>query len=104
MEEMKICFDKSKLKQISATYGYEAQCRKLLEEMQELKDEVITSLLSGDDNISNIVEECADVVIMIAQIQLLLNLPIGRLNREIKYKIDRQIRRIELAERKGEVK
>lgn len=104
MGEMKICFDKSKLKQISATYGYEAQCRKLLEEMRELKDEVITSMVSDDNNISNIVEECADVLIMIAQIQLLLDVPADMLDHEIKYKIDRQIRRIESAERKGEAK
>lgn len=79
-------YTKSRIRYIADYYGKEAQTKKLIEELSEL----IRALAREDE--ANIMEEIADVEIMIAQIKYLYA---QRCNDIINYKLDRQINRIE---------
>ncbi len=100
---------KESIKKIADTYGYDAQSRQCIEEMAELtkainkfwrkilmcgKRDVVkyddTLLFSEEQN--NIVEEMADVQIMLWQLEYLLNADTSII---IQQKLDRQIQRIE---------
>ena len=104
-----------KIKKIADTYGYEAQSRQCIEEMAELTqainkfwrkqmmcgfvslDEIKTeetenSKLSDEKGYHNLVEEIADVQIMLWQMEYLLNADVTPI---IEQKLDRQLERIE---------
>lgn len=94
--------NKEKIRKIARHYGYDAQSRQCIEEMAELT-QAINKLWRKQGNgqptdkelsdcMDNIVEEIADVQIMLWQMAYLLNsdiLPI------IEQKLDRQLERIE---------
>jgi NTP pyrophosphatase (non-canonical NTP hydrolase) len=75
-----------RINDIADNYGYEHQRIKLIEELGEL-----TSAVARND-IDNIVEECADVTIMIQQVLYLLK---KNTHSTIVSKVERQERRIE---------
>ena len=97
----------NKLKSISEFYGYDAQSRQCIEEMAELTQAINKFWrrplqcgsvrrephgFSDSEEYQNLVEEIADVQIMLWQLAYLLNadvLPI------IEQKLDRQLERIE---------
>lgn len=97
---------KEKIKKIANTYGYDAQSRQCIEEMAELTQAINKfwrkQLKCGKADLSdielatqdelNLLEEMADVQIMLWQMEYLL---IADLNPIIQEKIDRQIQRIE---------
>lgn len=78
-------YTKSRIRYIADYYGKEAQTKKLIEELSEL----IRALVRADND--NIMEEIADVEIMIAQIKYLYAKSCDDI---INYKLDRQIDRI----------
>lgn len=93
---------KQKIQKIAQTYGYDAQSRQCIEEMAELT-QAINKLwrINGKDYKSavrytevkdNLLEEIADVQIMIWQMQYLLNVDVSPI---IQNKLDRQMERIE---------
>ena len=91
------------IKKIADHYGYEAQSRQLIEEMAELtmaickyarldvKKVSVSELL---DSYGNIVEEIADVEIMLSQIKYLMACEDG-IEQEKARKIQRQLKRME---------
>lgn len=104
------------IKKIADTYGYDAQSRQCIEEMAELtqainkfwrkelqcgrKEFELSPIECGDNLImpkeyNNLVEEIADVQIMLWQMEYLLKIGIEPI---IEQKIDRQIGRIKQKE------
>lgn len=79
-------YTKSRIRYIADYYGKETQSKKLIEELSEL----IRAMVREDN--TNIMEEIADVEIMLAQIKYLYAQTYDDI---INYKLDRQIGRIE---------
>ena len=98
--------DKEKIKRIADTYGYDAQSRQFIEEMAELTQAInkfwrkdlkcgqLTTLEVpiGSPQELSIIEEIADVQIMLWQMAYLLNADVIPI---IEQKLDRQLERIE---------
>ena len=98
--------NKEKIKHIADTYGYDAQSRQCIEEMAELTQAInkfwrkdlkcgkLTTLEvpSGSPQELSIIEEIADVQIMLWQMAYLLNADVIPI---IEQKLDRQLERIE---------
>lgn len=96
----------SKIKKIADTYGYDAQSRQCIEEMAELAQAInkfwrkdlkcgkLTTLEVpiGSPQELSIIEEIADVQIMLWQMAYLLNADVTPI---IEQKLDRQLERIE---------
>ena len=92
-----------KIKYIADHYGYDPQSRQLIEEMAELTValnkawrktfDTVDKMPNMDDE-ERIVEEIADVEIMITQIEYLLGISAMELNNMIEQKLDRQIERM----------
>lgn len=96
-----------KIRHISNHYGFESQSRQLMEECGELTQAVnkmwrATKALSHDpkqamaviEAENNLVEEIADVSIVIAQIQQILGISHDRVADKAEIKLDREIERI----------
>ena len=101
----------SDIKKIADTYGYDPQSRMLIEEMAELTKALNKfwrkNLLCGQIKITpellerlkrtheyaNVIEEIADVEIMIAQIKYLLNCE-NEVSEVAQHKISRQLERM----------
>lgn len=81
-------FESGAVRDIAEYYGYEHQKLKAVEEMSEL-----TAAISRKSEIG-IIEEIADVQIMMEQLQLLCS-GTAEVNRIRKIKIDRQLKRME---------
>lgn len=82
------------LKQAIETYGKENQSMMVLEEMAELQKEVCKSL-RGNNNHDEIVEEIADVLIMIEQLKIMHDVKYRELNEMFNFKINRLKERLE---------
>lgn len=78
-----------KLLEIIAFYGNEKQKLKAIEEMSEL-----TKAICKDDR-ENIIEELADVKIMIAQLMLIYNIDVEEVFKVMDAKVERTMNRIE---------
>ena len=95
-----------KIQYIADHYDYEPQSRQLIEEMAELTValnkawrktfDTVDKIPNMDDE-ERIVEEIADVEIMITQIEYLLGISAMEANNMIERKLDRQIERIKNA-------
>lgn len=87
----------SDLKQISNHYGYTHQKNMLIEEMAELIQALNKLERYGRGSVfsRNVIEEIADVEIMLAQVKYLLNVE-DEVNDIVVEKIKRQINRVEL--------
>ena len=83
-----------KLKFIADRYGLFHQLGKLNEECSELSIECIKSINSGEVT-KNLVQEIADVEVMLAQIKYLTNLDEALIEGAKTYKINRQLMRIQ---------
>lgn len=68
-------------------YGIESQLNVAIEEMAELQKE-ICKFNRGQGDIEHIKEECADVYIMLTQLQMIFDIEIGK-------EIDRKVTRLE---------
>lgn len=86
------------LTQIAEHYGIDHQVSKAIEECNELA-EALEEMASGKGTVEHVVEEMADVTIMIEQLKILLE-AFGDVEDEMDYKINRQISRMELEEKK----
>lgn len=86
-------FQKESCVQIANHYGTDSQLLMAIEEMSELTKE-ICKYNRGNDNREKIIDEIADVKIMIEQIEYLFKLS-KEVNLRVDYKLQRQLRRIE---------
>ena len=73
-------------------YGAEHQQKKAVEECKELVEE-IEYALAGENNRKGIIDEIADVEIMIEQLKIIYSCK-KEVESRINYKIERQIKRI----------
>ena len=78
--------------EIADDYGIEKQLHQLAEECSELAVEASHSARKGVT--VKIIEEMADVLLMIEQVVYLANIAIEDIDECIKFKIDRQLERI----------
>ena len=85
---------KEVLKKAIETYGKENQSMMLFEEMAELQKEVCKSL-RGNNNHDEIVEEIADVLIMIEQLKIMHDVKYRELNEMLNFKINRLKERLD---------
>lgn len=84
-----------KIRMIAEYYSKDSQSKKLLEEMVELAVEINFGLFENGGNLpDNTWSEVADVIIMCAQIAMQHGTE-DKVREWIKYKVDRQLRRIE---------
>lgn len=91
---MKVDISKEELIQVIKNYGIHSQTIMLFEEMSELQKEVC-KLYRKRGTIDHVIEELADVVIMLEQLQLMLNLEENKLQEIVDYKMDRLKKRME---------
>lgn len=75
-------------------YGNVNQCIVAIEEMSELQKE-ITKTLRGENVRDNLIEEIADVEIMIMQLVRIFNISIKEVNKQRKAKLKRLEKRLE---------
>lgn len=96
------------IRHIANQYGFESQSRQLMEECGELAQATnkvwrLTKELSTNPSKAreyvtaenNLVEEIADVSIMVAQVQELLGISDERVMEQVDIKLDREIKRIQ---------
>lgn len=92
-----------KIKIIAENYGYEAQSRQLIEEMAELtqainklwrKQKYGGSSSDIQQARDNVIEEIADVTIMLKQVKELLKVDESSISDWVNLKLDRQVSRI----------
>ena len=62
------------LKRAINTWGKNAQLLVVLEEMSELQKEILKNINRGKDNINEIIDETADVEIMLEQLKYIFNI------------------------------
>ena len=92
---------RASIRQIAETYGYESQSRQCIEEMAELTqaiNKLWRAQVEAADLVpirKNVIDEMADVQIMLWQMEFLLLADDGELKAAIKQKINRQLKRIE---------
>ena len=104
---------KQKLRKIIEYYGVISQLKYFQSEIFELNEAIIkqenkNSLISAierittgkNEGIRNIAEEIADVLVMLEQFKLYYGISNNEIADIVKYKVDRQIKRIEDAEKK----
>ena len=84
---------REKMRYIADHYGYAEQSRQLVEEMAELTVAINKKWRGKDEGIDNIVEEIADVEIMLEQIKYLLECDWEVFKAKMT-KVNRQIERI----------
>lgn len=103
---------KDKIRRIANHYKFEKQSRQLSEECAELiqavnkyhrfreskntRDDIISSTQDSNMLIQHIVEEIADVEVVMDEIKHLLNINPEAIEEIKKFKVDREIGRIEL--------
>lgn len=89
----------NKIRQIAEHYGLNNQMMQAIEEMGELTQAIVKVYRNGLDNERDgLIEELADVEIMIEQLDYLLG--DNQIEKVKEYKIDRQLSRIALEETK----
>lgn len=76
------------LKKAISTYGKEAQLDMCIEEMSELTKEICKHK-RGFDNKNEIIEEIADVYIMLEQMKMIFRISEEQINKQIDFKIER---------------
>ena len=89
---MKRMIKNPRIMEIADHYGIEKQLHQLAEECSELAVEASHSARKGVT--VKIIEEMADVLLMMEQVIYLANIAIDDINECIQFKIDRQLERI----------
>lgn len=89
---------KDDLEYILQTYGASNQTLKAVEELTELT-EVLIKMVNKGDSLEHLVDELADVYIMLEQIKIACCIEPEQLDEQINEKIIRQLKRIKEAEK-----
>lgn len=66
--------DRDLLKKAIQVWGKNAQLLMVLEEMSELQKEILKHMNRGKDNLSEIIDETADVEIMLTQLKYIFDI------------------------------
>lgn len=96
----RIGMNQDKIKHIANHYGIKNQLKKTLEELSELGNETfnyMVAFLGNDEDITTIplIDEIADVKIMLEQLEYLLELE-EEVKDRVEFKLNRQMDRIKL--------
>lgn len=75
-------------------YGVNHQQRKLMEELFELQEAIIVQEKCRDLEPKHVIEELADVMVLLKQFQVLYGIDDKEIEEVMQYKINRQIGRI----------
>lgn len=93
---------KDKLLQIIQHYGINNQLKYIHSEYYELDEAIVKSqyncnydFIEKEEDIKHIAEEIADVMVMLRQFQYYYEISDEQIEEIMKYKIDRQIKRME---------
>ena len=89
--------DERKIAEILRHYSPEAQTVKAIEELSELQTE-LARLLNKQGSIETMKSELADVFIMITQLMAIFDVDPAEFDKEVAFKLDRQLARIKEAE------
>jgi hypothetical protein len=81
-----------RINKIVKHYGAEHQMEKAIEECKELIEEIVPAI-DGLGFVENIVDEIADVEVMINQLKIIFDC-FGEVEERIEYKINRQLERM----------
>lgn len=92
--------NQDKIKHIANHYGIKNQLKKTMEELIELGNETLDymiAFLGGDEDITTIslIDEIADVKIMLEQLEYLLELE-EEVSDRVNFKLDRQLDRMKV--------
>lgn len=93
---------KENLEKIIRYYGKEPQMIVAIEELAELQKEITKRLRPTRMTVFGLVEEIADVEVMINQLKLIFGISEAEIARERDYKINRTLERIEKERKKHE--
>ena len=85
---------KEKLKKIIEKYGEDGQIAKTLEELVELSEVLVKYLNKGELDRDHLIEEMADVDVMMAQLMIIFDIDTESYQDEISKKIDRTLERM----------
>ena len=85
--------DETKIEEILRHYTPEQQTIKAIEELAELQSE-LARVLNKQGDLKNLKSECADTLIMLTQIMVIYDIAPEDLDKEAKFKLDRQLARI----------
>lgn len=88
-----------KIEKIVEHFGIRNQKTKAVEELSELTLAVMHDI-NGKTNRENVVEEVADVYIMLKQLEEIYHIQPVELQKQVTYKVDRTMQRVERVERK----
>lgn len=91
---MKQCFDKKLLKKAIDVWGKHAQLLTLLEEMSELQKEILKNINRGKENLNELIDEAADVEIMLEQLKYIFDIE-QAVEERIPVKLEKVRRRLE---------
>lgn len=91
---MKQCFDKKLLKKAIDVWGKHAQLLTLLEEMSELQKEILKNINRGKENLNELIDEAADVEIMLEQLKYIFDVE-QAVEERIPVKLEKVRRRLE---------
>ncbi len=86
---------KNKLNKIIETYGKHSQIAKAIEELIELSEVLIKYLNKSELDREHLIEEMADVDVMMAQLMIIFGINTESYQDEISKKINRTIERID---------
>ena len=92
--------DRGNFETIIETFGKEAQMVVAIEELAELQQEITKKLRHKKGTVFGLVEEIADVEIMIDQLKVMFNIGDKELATERNYKINRTLEKIKKAKKK----
>lgn len=84
---------KDAIKQIARHYGFRHQAIKTAEECSELAA-AMNKLVNGEGGRNAVVEEMADVQIMLRQMQYLMRIDHSEISAMVDYKVNRQLGRM----------
>lgn len=81
------------IKHIARHYGFQHQVKKTTEECGEFIV-ALSKLANGEGTQADVVEEMADVLVMLQQMQYFLNIDLALLHKTMEAKVHRQLERI----------
>jgi hypothetical protein len=100
MQQMTVQNEKEILERCLSTWGKTSQITMVFEEMSELQKELCKNL-RGRENIPEILDEIADVTLMLAQIKILFDISDESLQEKIRYKLFRIVDRLDRWEKEN---
>ena len=75
-------------------YGETSQVLQSIEEMSELTKELLKNINRNENNEKEIIQEIADVIIMITQLVMIYKIDVEKIYGAIEYKLERQEKRM----------